>query len=56
MKAERGPEVYNISNEVDTNRELKLAVAYATASIGGRFGPTEKSVTGNPVTLKFTRK
>ena len=48
--------VYNISNEVDTSRELKLAAAYATASIGGGFGLTEKSVTGNTVTLKFTRK
>jgi len=48
--------VYNISNEVGTNKQLTLAAATATASLGGAFGLTEKAVTGNTITLKFTRK
>ena len=48
--------VYNVSNELDANQQLTLAAASATASLGGAFGLTEKAVSGNTITLKFTRK
>jgi hypothetical protein len=48
--------VYNISNEKGAHEDLTLAAATATASLGGAFGLTQKSVTGNTITLKFTRK
>jgi hypothetical protein len=47
---------YNLTNEADAQNELRLAADYATASIGDEFGLTQKSIDGNTVTLKFTRK
>lgn len=46
--------VYNVSDEKDANQKLTLGASYPPVTLGGELGLTQKSMSGNTVTLKFT--
>jgi hypothetical protein len=47
--------VYNVSDETEKNGKLTVGASYPPMTLGGELGLTQKAISGNTVTLKFTR-
>jgi hypothetical protein len=46
---------YNVTGVRDASGKIKLGVELPPATIGGEFGLSEKTETGNQIVMKFTR-